>query len=190
MIASTWSFPAAGCAGVEICRAASGADLPPDPPGRSEANGFDAAIPGDQLHVIVINDSDLMLEPLAALIVDSCPDIRVSAYRTVEAARAAAQRADVLLSGVNGASLTEPAGRNALLDLVDSFPDTPVMIIAQHEDPGEALLAIELGAHGYFPDTLSVQLLIAGLRLIMAGDIFLPGSIIERLVAGSATRSD
>ncbi len=50
------------------------------------------------------------------------------------------------------------------------------MVIADDEDLDQVLLAIEAGARGYIPTSLSIDIVVEAIRLIAAGGIFVPAS--------------
>ncbi|MEM7462064.1 MAG: response regulator transcription factor [Pseudomonadota bacterium] len=58
------------------------------------------------------------------------------------------------------------------------FPDIPMMILSETEDVRQASWAIQNDVKGYFPATLSVEILVASIRLIFAGGTFVPADMV------------
>jgi DNA-binding NarL/FixJ family response regulator len=52
----------------------------------------------------------------------------------------------------------------------------PTVVIANAEDLDQVLLAIEAGARGYIPTSLSIDIVVEAVRLIAAGGVFVPAS--------------
>jgi DNA-binding NarL/FixJ family response regulator len=52
----------------------------------------------------------------------------------------------------------------------------PTVVIADAEDLDQVLLAIEAGARGYIPTSLSIDIVVEAIRLIAAGGVFVPAS--------------
>lgn len=52
----------------------------------------------------------------------------------------------------------------------------PTVVIADTEDLDQVLLAIEAGARGYIPTSLSIDIVVEAIRLIAAGGVFVPAS--------------
>ncbi len=77
-------------------------------------------------------------------------------------------------SGIGG-----DAGVQQLFDRVArTFSGTPIMVLAETEDRKQAAWAIRNGANGYFPTSLSMEILAAAIRLILAGGTFVPAEIV------------
>lgn len=53
-------------------------------------------------------------------------------------------------------------------------PSTPVVVFSAADDPRAMIAAIEAGARGYVPKTTPNAVLVAALRLVLAGGIYLP----------------
>jgi DNA-binding NarL/FixJ family response regulator len=56
----------------------------------------------------------------------------------------------------------------------ERFPDTPLVIMAASERWSDACGAIEAGARGYIPKSASSAIMLAALRLILSGGVYLP----------------
>ncbi|MEM7651105.1 MAG: response regulator transcription factor [Pseudomonadota bacterium] len=54
------------------------------------------------------------------------------------------------------------------------FPDTPVALMSGVAEPEDVQAAIELGAIGYFPKTLSGKALLQAIQSVLAGEMFIP----------------
>lgn len=61
--------------------------------------------------------------------------------------------------------------------LHDKFSRIPVLLISDRDDPYRALSALRSGFAGYFPSTLSADMLMAAISLILAGGKFCPSCL-------------
>lgn len=68
-------------------------------------------------------------------------------------------------------------------------PAVPVAILSASENPKDVRIAIEAGAAGYIPKSSSPELMLTALRLILAGDVYVPGKLLQRAEAEAAPES-
>jgi len=73
---------------------------------------------------------------------------------------------DLVLPGVVGLSALEDFGRR--------HPALPVMVLSSSEAPDDVRGALALGALGYVPKSASPETLLAALRLVLSGEIYVP----------------
>jgi DNA-binding NarL/FixJ family response regulator len=76
---------------------------------------------------------------------------------------------DLSMPGVQGLS--------GLLFLRAQYPELPVMVVSGVEEPSVVRRAIEVGASGYVPKSLSVDTIRNAVRLVLAGEIWTPAGI-------------
>src|SRR5688572_834938 len=70
-------------------------------------------------------------------------------------------------------------GLNGLRRMRERLPDVPIVIMsggASHEDVRNA---IDMGAQGFLPKTLTGPALVSAIRLIMAGEKFVPFGAVD-----------
>ena len=133
----------------------------------------------------------LVREALGALIENprKLPDIDV---RLIASMGELAQHEGVAIAlavmDIDGLSPDDSAFGRMLADLRATFGDScPVLAISEREDsPDEALTAIRRGANGLFPASLGTAMLLAAIRLILAGGIF----VSPEALRGTAQRHD
>ena len=56
----------------------------------------------------------------------------------------------------------------------ENYPDTPVALMSGVAEPKDIEAAIDLGAAGYFPKTLSGKALLKAIQLVITGERFIP----------------
>lgn len=72
------------------------------------------------------------------------------------------------------------SGAESLAALRDGFPETKVAVISAWENRADILAAIDAGAHGYIPKSLSSTQIAAALQAILGGGIFVPPAMGRR----------
>ena len=129
------------------------------------------------MKILVVDDHPLILEALKQVLRDLHPDIEVvearDAQQAVEQTAAHVDLSLVLLD------LTLPSthGLELLGTLRRDSPDTPVVVLSATEDRDTVLRAINDGAMGFIPKTSRTEVLIAALRLVFSGGVYLPPSV-------------
>ncbi|NQY03479.1 MAG: response regulator transcription factor [Halieaceae bacterium] len=78
------------------------------------------------------------------------------------------------------------SGLDALGQFLRAAPGSPVIVLSGEEDPSLIRQAIDAGASGFVPKSASPEVLIAALKLILAGGVYLPPSV---LLSGSPGES-
>ena len=82
---------------------------------------------------------------------------------------------DLTLPGLNGLS--------ALPELHGLRPTVPLVILSASEDSADVRQALDAGAMGYIPKSSSSHEMIAALRLVLAGEVYVPTALLEALEA-------
>lgn len=85
-------------------------------------------------------------------------------------------------------SLPDMNGIQVLAGLRDSHPDIPVVVLSGSERLSDITAVIERGGRGYIPKSSSSQVLLAALRVVFAGAVYIPSAAFAPSVAdrGSA----
>jgi DNA-binding NarL/FixJ family response regulator len=74
--------------------------------------------------------------------------------------------------------------------LSEIAPGTPVVIISEAEGVDEVLAALDRGARGYIPTSVTLDVAIEALRLIEAGGTFVPASCLTALRLNSRLKDE
>ena len=86
---------------------------------------------------------------------------------------------DLGLPGVQGLS--------ALPELRERAPTVPLVVVSASENPADVRQALAAGAAGYIPKSTSSHTTITALRLVMAGEVYVPPSLLAALEALAGT---
>lgn len=126
------------------------------------------------MRLLFADDHDLVREALELLLYRSDPSIEVVHARSLQEAvgkAADAGRIDLILLDVRMPGMNRLAG---LRTMRQRHPDIPVALITGLESQEIAEAAIEAGAVGVIPKSISGKGLIAAIRLILSGQRYIP----------------
>lgn len=152
-----------------------------DPPA-SNANGRVQTLDGS-IAVLIVDEAVLTRDCLEQYLLVSAPDFTVKAVgRCIDAGTDYSPAAVVLnaktYSFHDKALSDESASAQAL------WPGVPrLMISEQPAPPSTALEAIRRGWQGYFPADQGMDLLIAAIRVIALGGMFIPAAAVTHCVS-------
>jgi len=77
---------------------------------------------------------------------------------------------DLMMPGMNG--------YGGLKIIREAFPGVPTVILSGHVTRSDVLAAIDAGAEGFIPKTISGSALVSALRLVLDGERYLPSAIL------------
>ncbi len=60
-----------------------------------------------------------------------------------------------------------------------TLPDTPIVVVAETDNPQRARQILSTGARGFLPASLSLRVLMGAIDLVLAGGVYVPSSLIE-----------
>jgi DNA-binding NarL/FixJ family response regulator len=125
------------------------------------------------MNVLLVDDHALFREGLRALMLKLSPDITVYEAASLEGAidecRATQFRMALLDLG-----LSQSDGLETLDAFRAGVPTVPVVVLSGDEAPQRIRAAIDRGAVGYVPKSHTSDLMIAALRLVLSGGVYLP----------------
>ncbi|WP_377271716.1 response regulator [Peterkaempfera sp. SMS 1(5)a] len=133
------------------------------------------------LRVLLVDDQPL-LRVAFTLIIDSQPDLEVAgeAEDGAQAVRLAAERkADVVLMDVRMPGMD---GIEATQQIVESCPDTKVIILTTFDLDEYAFAGLRAGASGFLLKNAQPDELLDAIRLVAAGDAVVAPRITRRLL--------
>jgi two-component system, NarL family, nitrate/nitrite response regulator NarL len=86
---------------------------------------------------------------------------------------------DIAMPGMNGFQAIKEFGRVR--------PELPVIVLSSSESPEDVRQALAQGALGYVPKSTNQHTLIAAIRIVMNGDLYVPPLILDDAVTGRLT---
>lgn len=126
------------------------------------------------MKLLVVDDHSVVRQGLAAMLQTFGPDTIVIGARDGAEALALAEGEagisvvilDLALPGMDGLSVLETFGRR--------WPGLPVMVLSASEDPTQVRRAMAMGALGYVPKSASPETLVAAIRFVLSGELYVP----------------
>jgi DNA-binding NarL/FixJ family response regulator len=134
------------------------------------------------IRILLADDHVLVADTIAMYLSGLGDDVAVDkAADFPEVARCAEQGGrydlvvlDLRMPGMNGL--------NGLTRARELFPGTPVAIMSGFADPQNVEDALRLGAIGFLPKMMSGRAMLSAVRLMLAGEQYVPGSIVRTSV--------
>ena len=89
---------------------------------------------------------------------------------------------DVRLIALNigDREITDPSIEADLASLAEFCPNACVALVSNRDDEATASAAMQRGVHGFFPTSLPVERVVAGLRLVLAGEVYFPLPVVRQ----------
>ncbi|HEY1779346.1 MAG TPA: response regulator transcription factor [Roseiarcus sp.] len=138
------------------------------------------------MKVLVVDDHPVVRDGLATLLRQVGPGTAVlEAGDAAQALALVAQHADldivvldIVLPGLDGLRAIAEFGR--------ARPELPVIVLSSAEDAHTARRALAHGALGFVPKSASRTTLLAAVRLVMSGEIYVPALILDEVLPAPA----
>lgn len=125
------------------------------------------------MKILVVDDHAMLREGLGLLLAAVEPGVQVDGAPSVAAAVAACAGQTYRLVLLD-LGLTATQGLDTLRACRDALPDTPIVVLSGDDTPDLIRRAIEEGAAGFIPKSHGGAEMVAALRLVLAGGVFLP----------------
>jgi len=143
--------------------------------------------PPARRRVLVVDDHPFMRAGLA-LLINQQADLEVcgEAGNPAEAGEAIARlRPDVVLSDI---TMPGRSGLEFIKDLHAAHPHLPVLVVSMHDEAIYAERVIRAGGRGYIMKEAGGENLLAALRQVLRGEIYVSPRIASRLVENLSAR--
>jgi DNA-binding NarL/FixJ family response regulator len=137
--------------------------------------------------VMIVDDHPFMRSGLAQLI-DRQPDLQVcgEAGNPLEAQRELGRcRPDLIITDM---TMPGRSGLEFIKDLLAINPDLPILVISMHDEAIYAERALRAGARGYMMKEAGGDNLLAAIRQILRGDIYVSARMSARILENLSSR--
>jgi two-component system, NarL family, response regulator NreC len=144
---------------------------------------------GERLRVLLADDHAILREGLA-MMVGSQPDLEVVAQ--ARGGREALQLANELQPDVVVLDVSMPdlAGPEVAEQLRQQCPDTRVLALTRHADPGYLRRMLRAGAHGYVVKRAATDTLLGAIRTVAEGGSYVDPTVAGAYITRSVQRAD
>jgi DNA-binding NarL/FixJ family response regulator len=126
------------------------------------------------LNVLLVDDHALFRDGLALLLREVSPDVVVFHAGSIEQGLRQAQMAPLLDLVLLDLALPGLGGVEGLRLLRDAAEAVPLVVLSGNDDPAMVRQCIEAGAMGYVLKTSDSRTMIAALRRVFGGAVYLP----------------
>jgi two-component system, NarL family, nitrate/nitrite response regulator NarL len=128
------------------------------------------------MQILVADDHKLVRDGLRPFLLELDPTAEFLDAATLDEALAAAEKSgklglvllDLMMPGMNGIKGLEA--------LKAKCPDVPVVIVSGYSTRDHVMAAVQAGASGFIPKTVSGAAMVNALRLVLSGEKYLPSS--------------
>lgn len=135
-------------------------------------------MPNGAIHILIIDDHAVVAETIAAYL-STVAGMRVSVASSVPQALAITEVAEDLRLVLIDLHMPEMSGFQGLRRIRDLRPDLSVAILSGDESPAAVRAALNSGASGYIPKTMSAPAVLAAVQMILAGTRYAPDPRLE-----------
>lgn len=126
------------------------------------------------MKLLIADDHTLFRDTLVQYVSRAEPEAQIYVTKDLGEARdALAQglRPDLVLLDLRMPGMN---GLEGFREIRETYPDVPVGLMSGMAGPQDVRRAMEMGAIGYFPKTLSGKALLKAIQLVLTGERFLP----------------
>jgi DNA-binding NarL/FixJ family response regulator len=155
------------------------AKSPPEDAGDEPQATETDALPPQGRHLVIIDERVLWRDSLARNIAADNPG---GAILTFESSKEWRQHREqdtppsAILLNIADKKVDDPAVEQEITILASELAPVPVIVLSDRDDLTQIVKALECGARGYIPSSVSVEVCIEAISLSLAGGIFVPAS--------------
>ena len=131
------------------------------------------------MRILLADDHNMVRDALKSYIERLEPEAQIVSVESFDAAFVEVERDGAFALIILDLRMPGMDGLNGLRRMREHLPKVPIVIMsggASHEDVRNA---IDMGAQGFLPKTLTGPALVSAIRLIMAGEKFVPFGAID-----------
>jgi DNA-binding NarL/FixJ family response regulator len=131
------------------------------------------------MKLLIVDDHAILREGLVALLRQFEQGVDVlQASDTAEGLRLVEAHPDLDAVFLD-LNMPDQGGMEAIPVLAKRCPQLPVIVLSSSEDPSDVRRALKSGACGYVPKSASPRNILSALRLVLAGEIYVPPLLLD-----------
>jgi len=131
------------------------------------------------MKILIADDHNLVREGLRPFLEELDPNVEIVEAASFDQAfdiASAAQGWDLILMDLKMPGMNAFDG---LVKMYEAHKDVPVVILSGHFNRHDVLEAVERGAAGYVPKTISGSAMVNALRLVLSGEKYIPSAAFQ-----------
>jgi len=126
------------------------------------------------MRILFADDHTLVREGIRPFLRELAPEVEVLEAENFSGAQDQASTAgeldlillDLKMPGMNGF--------NGITKFAETYPDVPIVILSGHYNRKDVIAALDYGVSGYIPKNIGGMAMVNALRLVLAGEKYLP----------------
>ena len=126
------------------------------------------------MRMLIVDDHELIQNALRLTLRELDADCEVEVAKDFSAASKLIEASPAFDLVLLDLGLPGMDGLTALIEMRSRYPSLPVVVVSAQSDRTSVIHAINLGAIGYVPKTTPGEAIVAALRTIVSGGIYLP----------------
>jgi len=136
----------------------------------------------DAALLTVIDSRILQLECLVRALREGGAEFQVQAFAGLRewSTTAGGREPAAILFGIGGKRGDAPDVVADLQTLARDFAHVPVIVLGEIEEPSHIIAVLALGARGYIPASVDLDIVVNAIQLARAGGVFVPASSVIR----------
>lgn len=143
------------------------------------------------VRILIADDHPLVRRALATSLSSLADSVTIDEAGSLEQALERVGSGDGLDLVIFDLRMPGSSGLAGLTQVRAAAPGVPIVILTSDENPRLALKALEQGASGFIPKTAAEPVLLAAIRLVLQGGVYIPAMIAEHAAqAAGGGRSD
>lgn len=130
------------------------------------------------MRILLADDHDLVRDAISAMLTQADSEVSVLTVEDVSHALEAVRREDafdLVILDINMPGMDGLTGARQMLELCKS----PVVLMSGSAKPQDVQAAMDLGVKGFIPKTLAGKALINAVRLVAAGETYVPSQYMQ-----------
>lgn len=128
------------------------------------------------MQILVADDHKLVRDGLKPFLLELAPNVEIFDAATMDEAMTAAEKAEKLGLALLDLMMPGMDGLRGLENFKAKFPAVPVVIVSGFSSRDHVVAAVQAGAVGFIPKTVSGTAMVNALRLVLSGEKYLPSS--------------
>ena len=138
----------------------------------------------DSLDIVLADDHGMVRDGLRSFLEELADDVNVMEAATFDEAVTAAKTAENLKLILMDLMMPGMQGLDSIGQMVQAHGGVPVVVLSGRYDRKLVLDALALGAKGYVPKTTGGAAMVNALRLVLAGETYVPASVLAGASGG------
>lgn len=139
------------------------------------------------MQFLIVDDHPALREGVAAILQQAAEGSKVVHAENGAAALEAISRCPDIDVVFLDLMLPGPGGLAVLDELGSRYPGLPIIVLSSSEEPADVRRSLAQGALGYVPKSASPGTLLAALRLVLAGEIYVPPFMVQEVSRDQAS---